>query len=109
MFQIIPTIERKYRGSITRIPRKEKSISYRVGIKSPHYYKTHNTYKETFDDLVNKNINHELPIKNLIVVYPDYLEVELTQGERTKVSKEDLDIIQNDVWCYHHGYAMNGN
>jgi len=44
------------------------------------YYKTHNTNKEAFDDLVNKNIDHELPIKNLIVVYPDYLEVELTQG-----------------------------
>jgi len=58
---------------------------------------------------MHKNINHELPIKNLIVVYPDYLEVELTQGERTKVSKQDLDIIQNDVWCYHHGYAININ
>jgi len=54
---------------------------------------------------VNKNIDHELPIKNLIVVYPSYLEVELTQGERTK---QDLEI-QNDVWCYNCSYAILRN
>jgi len=50
---------------------------------------------------------YELPIKNLIVVYPDYQEVELTHGERTKVSKEDLDIIWYDDWCYNRGYAWS--
>jgi len=110
MYHILPTIERKCTGSIKRIPRNDKSIGYKVIISKVRYYKTHNTYEDAFTNLQNKNIEHELPIRNIIVVYPSYIEVELTYRERTKVSLEDLDIIQNDVWYYHqHGYAMNSN
>jgi len=77
MHCILPTIERKHTGSIKRIPRKDKTIGYRVEINKIWYYKTHNTYKEALDDLVNKNIKKGLPIKNLISFYPNYIEVEL--------------------------------
>jgi len=59
--------------------------------------------------LINKNIEFELPIKNLVIGPPEYIEVELTQNKRTKVSIEDLDIIENHVWYFCHGYAINSN
>jgi len=59
--------------------------------------------------LINKNIEFKLLIKNLVVVHPEYIEVELTQNKWTTVSIEDLDIIEKHVWYFCCGYAINSN
>jgi len=69
---------------------KDKSIAYKVIIRKTTYYKAHNSYEDAFNNLINKNINHELNIKNLIIVYPEFLEVELTQGKLLPIYKLSL-------------------
>jgi hypothetical protein len=53
---------------------------------------------EAVNFLIQKNKDENLPNKNMIWEYENYLKVELTQGQFTKVNKNDLDIIESYIW-----------
>lgn len=74
---------------------------YQVTIRTSEirFNATVNTREEALELLKAKNIEFELPIKNLIHRVDDHYEVELTQGKRAKFDEEDLELIQNYTWC----------
>jgi len=54
---------------------------------------------ESVEALKQKNIDHSLPIKNLIKEYPEYMTCELTHGQRFMFSKDDIETLQIYSWC----------
>jgi hypothetical protein len=85
----------KYSGSIYK-----RNTKWRVVIRTNDYIfnATVETKKEAKKLLKEKNIEKNLPIKNIIHDFGDYLEVELTQGKRVKFDREDLPIIEKYNW-----------
>jgi hypothetical protein len=103
---IYPTHVKKYTGTICKIENKEGySYSVRIFTLSLFFTKSYSSYDAACYSLREQNIKHGLRIKNLIREYDDHLEVELTQNQRTKVSKEHLDLIQKYIWYFVGGYA----
>jgi hypothetical protein len=105
---ILPTDSRKYTGNITKKERKTR-ISFQVAIRSGEnkYFKTFDSYDESFHDLRCKNLELGLPIKNLIWEHEDHLELVLTQNKTCKVSKGlENTVLQPYLWWYHQGHAV---
>jgi len=61
---------------------------------------------EAIEALKQKNIEHDLPVKNVIKEYPEYMTCELTRGQRFMFSKDDIETVQKHCWCYSTGYAV---
>lgn len=102
---IYPTNPKKYTGGIT----KTQSNTYRVQIRKGDVYFVKNvkTFEDALELLREKNIEFELPIKNLIHPIKDengqinHYEMDLTQGKKCKFDEADMEIAQNYTWCYH--------
>jgi hypothetical protein len=103
-----PAKEIKYSGCIVTVPGK-KATTYKIMIRSGNvkYSKTLKTYNEALLHLRAKNIELNLPIKNMIYEYADYMEVDLTQDKRMKFDKEDIELVESRCWCVSDGYAVN--
>jgi len=90
---IFPTSIIKYTGKYYK--RKEK---FQVVIRYKLYkkYKLLDNEKDSFLYIQNKNIKHNLPIKNIIYDYgdADHLQVKLTQNQVMIFDREDIDIVQ---------------
>lgn len=106
--QIFPTNAKKYSGNIQQRKKVDGSFSYKVDIRFTgiHFMKTFQTYEEAFECLKKKNLELDLPIKNMIWKYRDHMEVELTQGERCKFDEEELELIQECNFYARRGYAF---
>jgi hypothetical protein len=104
---IYPIIASKYHGCI--YPVKNKcSTSYRVEIDSNNinYRRNFSTKEDAFEALKAKNIELNLPIRNVIRDYGDYMEVNLTKGGTMKFLPEDIDLVQSHCWILNaYGYA----
>lgn len=102
-----PKYEKKYTGGIEKKAGKTKT-SYQLVIKSQDicYDKTFSSFEEAFEMMKAKNIEHNLPIKNMITEYDDYMTVELTRGKQCKFDKADRELVESHTWgCNSSGYA----
>ena len=101
---IYPTNIKKYKGSCN-FHKKSKKWVIQIDHPKLKFGKSFSTFEEGFEHIVHLNIKHNLPIKNIIYNHGEYLEVELTQGKTTKVSQEEIKLINEHSWCYKLGYA----
>lgn len=85
---IYPENISKYTGSIYC-----RGAKHQASIKTIEYNisKLFDEYNDAYEWIVNKNIELRLPVKNLIYVYDDRYEVELSQGKRTIIDKTRYD------------------
>jgi len=102
-----PTMSKKYTGSLYTIKGKEgETFCVRIMNVDVRYQKNFKTMAEAIEALKQKNIEHGLPIKNVIKEYPEYMTCELTRGQRFMFSKDDIETLQRYSWCCSHGYAV---
>jgi len=103
-----PTEPRKYTGSLSPVKGKEgETFCVKIMNADVRYQKNFKTMAEAVEALKQKNIEHGLPIKNVIKEYPEYMTCELTKGQRFMFSKGDIETVQRYCWCCHvHGYAV---
>jgi len=101
-----PKYAKKYPGCIEKLKLKTKT-SYRLTIKTHgvHFTKCFASYDEAFQMMKAKSLEYQLPIKNMIFEYEDYMVVGLTRGKQCKFDKEDRDLVEMHTWSYHDGYA----
>jgi len=100
--KIYPIIKNCYQGGLNKTKYNTWTVNIRCkGIK---YNKNVKTKDEAFEHLKQKNIEFELPIKNIVFDMGEYYEVELTQGQRMKFDKEDLDMVQKQ--CLNAGKSL---
>jgi hypothetical protein len=100
---IYPTHKKKYCGGLS----KSRSNTWTVVIRHSNV-KIHKTFAAEdlgFEFLKAQNIEHNLPIKNMITQVDDYYSVELTQGKIMKFDEIDLDLVQQHTICCHNGYT----
>jgi hypothetical protein len=104
---IYPILKKKYRGIIRKIIRKTKTY-YQIELRlktGKVYYEKFQNYDEAFEVFKHKNIEFNLPIKNIIYDYGEYLEVLITKGKIMKFDRCDLDLIQNHCIYNIHKHA----
>lgn len=95
IFKLYPTTIRHYNGCITQ--RKSDKFQARIVHEKLHHNKTFSSYEEAFNDICLKNIEYELPIKNIIYDMNDYCEVCLTHGQHMIIDKDDIILTQKHV------------
>jgi len=102
-----PTMSKKYTGSLWTVKGKEvETFCVKIMNADVRYQKNFKTMAEAVEVLKQKNIEHGLPIKNVIKEYPEYMTCELTKGQRFMFSKGDIETVQKHCWYYRtHGYA----
>jgi len=101
-----PTEPRKYTGSLSLVRGKQgETFCVKIMNADVRYQKNFKTMAEAVDALKQKNIEHGLPIKNVIKEYPEFMTCELTRGQRFMFSKGDIETVQKHCWCYGQGYA----
>jgi len=97
----------KYTGSLSPIKGKEgETFCVKIMNAVIRYQKNFKTLAEAVEALKQKNIEHGLPIKNVIKEYPEYITCELTRGQRFMFSKGDIETVQKHCWCCSNGYAV---
>jgi hypothetical protein len=103
MATIYPTHKNKYCGSL----RTNRSNTWTVGIvySDVKIYKNFATEALGFEFLKAKNIEHGLPIKNIITTHDDYYSVELTQAKAMKFDECDLELVQQHILYCNSGYT----
>lgn len=79
---IYPVNINKYTGSISAVGKKYQA---RIKILQYSMSTTFSEYDDAYDWIVSKNIELNLPIKNILHDCGDYYEIELSQGKRTIV------------------------
>lgn len=98
---IYPVNIKKYIGSIY-----SRGGKYQASIKTIEYNmsKLFDEYDDAYEWIVNKNIELRLLVKNLVYVYDDHYEVELTQEKRTIIDKTAYshDVIDDLIWYAHY-------
>jgi hypothetical protein len=92
---IYPKNERNYEGCISIT----KNNKFSVRIRKRNISKVLNTYDDAFDYLKNTNIINNFEIKNKILKYENYSEVELSKNKKMLIDNEDIEKIQS-VLCY---------
>jgi hypothetical protein len=93
---IYPTTKTKYTGTYKKRRRRYAVIIASSGVS---LHVTVDTEAEAFELLKAKNIEFDLPIKNLIHRVDDHYEFEL--GDIcAKFDDEDLELVQNHTWYY---------
>jgi len=74
-----PTEAKKYIGSLCIVKGKQgETFCVKIMNADVRYQKNYKTIAEAFEALKQKNIAHNLPIKNVIKEYPEYMTCELT-------------------------------
>jgi hypothetical protein len=102
-----PTEIRKYTGSVSPVKgKKGETFCVKIMNANVRYQKNFKTMAEAVEALKQKNIEHGLPIKNVIKEYPEYMTCELTKGQMFMFSKGDIETVQRYCWCYGRGYAI---
>tara|TARA_R110002050_G_C8718543_1_gene496202 strand:+ start:68 stop:742 length:675 start_codon:yes stop_codon:yes gene_type:complete len=101
---IYPTQAKKYSGGLYK---SRNGLAWIVKIYrgDVRIYKTKPTYEDAFEFLKTKNIEHNLPIKNMIEKVDDYFEVALSQNKNMKFDEQDLNLVQSHTLCCNTGYA----
>ena len=101
---IYPTDKKKYCGGLS----KTKYNTWQVNIRHSDVRICKNFATEAlgFEFMKTKNIEHNLPIKNMITKHEDHYSVNLTQGKEMKFDECDLDLIQPHTLSNNSGYAI---
>ena len=100
---IYPTNKKKYSGGIFK--RTSGSYMVTIKIKGIKINKTLKTQELAFELLKSKNIEHNLPIKNMIEDMGDHYKCELTQGKFMLFDKNDINIVNDHTICCQNGYS----
>lgn len=97
---IYPVNVKCYRGSITDEP---TSFRVRIFTKDIRYQKQgFLSWDNALEHLRQKNIEFNLPIKNIIHEFDEHYEMELTQSKRMKFDKDMLHVVQQHVVHAHN-------
>lgn len=101
-----PTNVKKYTGNIKERPGiNSSSFCATIRTKSHNINKTFDSREKAEEFLRKKNVELELPIKNKLLEYEGYVEMELSGGKWTKIDKELLPIVDEHIFSAHGKYA----
>lgn len=95
-----PKSLKKYTGSIA-IQKRKCAFGTCIVFGNIKIYKAFETEEEAFSFIKDKNIELNLPIKNIVKRYSDYLEVQLRDDVWTKMSLEDSNFIEEHIIGYN--------
>lgn len=95
-----PKSLKKYTGSIA-IQKRRCAFGTCIVFGDVKIHKAFKTKDEAFSFIKSKNIELNLPIRNIVKKYSDHLEVQLRDGVWTKVSLEDLDFVEENIVGYN--------
>lgn len=103
-----PTNIKKYTGNIKERPGvNSSSFCATIRTKNHNLNKTFDSREKAEDFLRKKNVELELPIKNKLLEYEDYVEMELPGGKWTKIDKELLPVVDKHIFSVYNGkYAL---
>lgn len=95
-----PKSLKKYTGSIA-IQKRKCAFGTCIVFGNIKIYKAFETEEEASSFIKDKNIELNLPIKNIVKRYSDYLEVQLRDDVWTKMSLEDSNFIEEHIIGYN--------
>lgn len=95
-----PKSLKKYTGSIATQKRR-LAFGTRIVFGEIEIYKAFRTEDEALSFIRNKNIELNLPIRNIVKKYSNYLEVQLRENIWTKVSLEESEFVEENIVGYN--------
>lgn len=107
-FEILPFNIRKYYGTVHPCKSGKWASIFNGQLAKHIKSRSHRTKEGAMERVRRICIRENFPIKNIMYRYRERYYCTLTQGRMMQFSPQDIELVENHVWCAHFDQSVAG-